>query len=148
MTLLIAVIVHQTSPKMYLYWFIVVLHHKSCCVEMSASIVLNQVLGEWSSGTFQLKPGDEDIHTANERRLKVSFTVLSVHSLRSLIRHSWAEQVKVLTRAGDPNSQPFCQQSFNHRAATGAGIMYLLIGFYDTAWHITVYKMDIRRLPK
>ncbi|KAF7697151.1 argininosuccinate lyase [Silurus meridionalis] len=31
---------------------------------------LDQVLGEWSSGTFQIKPGDEDIHTANERRLK------------------------------------------------------------------------------
>uniref|UniRef100_A0A4W4EHG3 Argininosuccinate lyase n=1 Tax=Electrophorus electricus TaxID=8005 RepID=A0A4W4EHG3_ELEEL len=26
--------------------------------------------GEWSSGKFQIKPGDEDIHTANERRLK------------------------------------------------------------------------------
>ncbi|KAF5907004.1 argininosuccinate lyase, partial [Clarias magur] len=31
---------------------------------------LDQVLGEWSSGKFQIKPGDEDIHTANERRLK------------------------------------------------------------------------------
>lgn len=40
---------------------------------MSPSIVVNQVWGEWSSGTFQIKPGDEDIHTANERRLKVSF---------------------------------------------------------------------------
>lgn len=51
---------------------------------MSASIVLNQVLGEWSSGTFQIKPGDEDIHTANERRLKVSFIVLPNHNLYSL----------------------------------------------------------------
>ncbi|TSL04286.1 Argininosuccinate lyase [Bagarius yarrelli] len=32
---------------------------------------LDRVLAEWSSGTFQIKPGDEDIHTANERRLKV-----------------------------------------------------------------------------
>ncbi|XP_062867408.1 argininosuccinate lyase isoform X2 [Trichomycterus rosablanca] len=31
---------------------------------------LTKVYGEWSSGTFQIKPGDEDIHTANERRLK------------------------------------------------------------------------------
>ncbi|KAG7321439.1 hypothetical protein KOW79_015854 [Hemibagrus wyckioides] len=31
---------------------------------------LDWVWGEWSSGTFQIKPGDEDIHTANERRLK------------------------------------------------------------------------------
>ncbi|OMJ21597.1 putative argininosuccinate lyase [Smittium culicis] len=30
---------------------------------------LQQVLQEWSSGTFEIKPGDEDIHTANERRL-------------------------------------------------------------------------------
>jgi len=30
---------------------------------------LEQVAGEWSAGTFALRPGDEDIHTANERRL-------------------------------------------------------------------------------
>ena len=32
---------------------------------------LLQVREEWSSGSFVIKPGDEDIHTANERRLKV-----------------------------------------------------------------------------
>ncbi len=26
---------------------------------------------EWSKGIFEIKPADEDIHTANERRLKV-----------------------------------------------------------------------------
>uniref|UniRef100_A0A4W4EGT5 Argininosuccinate lyase n=1 Tax=Electrophorus electricus TaxID=8005 RepID=A0A4W4EGT5_ELEEL len=31
---------------------------------------LDKIHGEWSSGKFQIKPGDEDIHTANERRLK------------------------------------------------------------------------------
>lgn len=31
---------------------------------------LEKVFGEWSSSEFQIKPGDEDIHTANERRLK------------------------------------------------------------------------------
>ncbi|KAM6986985.1 LOW QUALITY PROTEIN: argininosuccinate lyase [Aplochiton taeniatus] len=31
---------------------------------------LDQVYDEWSQGKFVLKPGDEDIHTANERRLK------------------------------------------------------------------------------
>ncbi|XP_037543259.1 argininosuccinate lyase [Nematolebias whitei] len=31
---------------------------------------LNQVSEEWSKGVFVLKPEDEDIHTANERRLK------------------------------------------------------------------------------
>ncbi|TRY76027.1 hypothetical protein DNTS_010922 [Danionella cerebrum] len=31
---------------------------------------LNKVLEEWSKGEFKIKPGDEDIHTANERRLK------------------------------------------------------------------------------
>ena len=31
---------------------------------------LSQVYKEWESGTFQIKQHDEDIHTANERRLK------------------------------------------------------------------------------
>ncbi|KAM3868747.1 argininosuccinate lyase-like [Diretmus argenteus] len=31
---------------------------------------LDQISEEWSKGTFVIKPGDEDIHTANERRLK------------------------------------------------------------------------------
>ena len=30
---------------------------------------LKRVHGEWESGTFELRPGDENIHTANERRL-------------------------------------------------------------------------------
>ncbi|CAN5873549.1 argininosuccinate lyase [soil metagenome] len=30
---------------------------------------LGQVAGEWQRGEFTLQPGDEDIHTANERRL-------------------------------------------------------------------------------
>mmetsp|Transcript_6070 Transcript_6070/g.7495 ORF Transcript_6070/g.7495 Transcript_6070/m.7495 type:complete len:476 (-) Transcript_6070:1087-2514(-) len=30
---------------------------------------LTKVRNEWSTNTFQIKPGDEDIHTANERRL-------------------------------------------------------------------------------
>ncbi|KAJ2078324.1 argininosuccinate lyase [Coemansia sp. RSA 988] len=30
---------------------------------------LATVLSEWQAGTFELRPGDEDIHTANERRL-------------------------------------------------------------------------------
>lgn len=30
-----------------------------------------QVKEEWASGSFILHPSDEDIHTANERRLKV-----------------------------------------------------------------------------
>lgn len=31
---------------------------------------LDQISGEWSKGVFVIKPEDEDIHTANERRLK------------------------------------------------------------------------------
>ncbi|XP_036975862.1 argininosuccinate lyase isoform X1 [Acanthopagrus latus] len=39
--------------------------------EMTAiSQGLDQVSDEWSRGVFMIKPGDEDIHTANERRLK------------------------------------------------------------------------------
>jgi argininosuccinate lyase len=30
---------------------------------------LEEVRKEWADGTFEIKPGDEDIHTANERRL-------------------------------------------------------------------------------
>ncbi len=30
---------------------------------------LEQVAAEWAASTFELRPGDEDIHTANERRL-------------------------------------------------------------------------------
>uniref|UniRef100_A0A8C9XAP1 Argininosuccinate lyase n=1 Tax=Sander lucioperca TaxID=283035 RepID=A0A8C9XAP1_SANLU len=32
---------------------------------------LDQIFEEWSKNVFVIKPGDEDIHTANERRLKV-----------------------------------------------------------------------------
>ena len=30
---------------------------------------LDKVASEWEGGTFEIKQGDEDIHTANERRL-------------------------------------------------------------------------------
>lgn len=30
---------------------------------------LSQVAAEWEQGIFEIKAGDEDIHTANERRL-------------------------------------------------------------------------------
>ncbi len=33
------------------------------------SIGLKSVLDEWETNTFEIKPSDEDIHTANERRL-------------------------------------------------------------------------------
>ena len=32
---------------------------------------LEQIMNEWKEGRFEAKTGDEDIHTANERRLKV-----------------------------------------------------------------------------
>lgn len=44
-------------------------------------IFLIQIFEEWSKGDFVIKPGDEDIHTANERRLKVS------NCLDGLCRH-------------------------------------------------------------
>ena len=31
---------------------------------------LATVAEEWAAGAFVIKPGDEDIHTANERRLR------------------------------------------------------------------------------
>uniref|UniRef100_A0A2K5RF61 Argininosuccinate lyase n=1 Tax=Cebus imitator TaxID=2715852 RepID=A0A2K5RF61_CEBIM len=39
-----------------------------------------QVAEEWAQGTFKLNPNDEDIHTANERRLKVR--PLQPHQMR------------------------------------------------------------------
>lgn len=33
---------------------------------------LDKVKIEWDKNSFEIKEGDEDIHTANERRLKVS----------------------------------------------------------------------------
>jgi argininosuccinate lyase len=32
---------------------------------------LEKIREEWQTGAFHIKDGDEDIHTANERRLKV-----------------------------------------------------------------------------
>lgn len=38
---------------------------------------LREVEQEWASGTFEIRPGiDEDIHTANERRLSELGTLL------------------------------------------------------------------------
>lgn len=40
---------------------------------------------EWAAGTFEVKPGDEDIHTANERRLSelIGATGGKLHTGRS-----------------------------------------------------------------
>ncbi|CAO2629818.1 Argininosuccinate lyase [Lemmus lemmus] len=42
---------------------------------------LDKVADEWAQGTFKLHPNDEDIHTANERRLKVWHTLLPKKSV-------------------------------------------------------------------
>nr|XP_040036726.1 argininosuccinate lyase isoform X2 [Gasterosteus aculeatus aculeatus] len=46
---------------------------------------LDQICGEWSKGVFVIKPEDEDIHTANERRLKelISAPAGKLHTGRS-----------------------------------------------------------------
>ncbi|XP_035523019.1 LOW QUALITY PROTEIN: argininosuccinate lyase [Morone saxatilis] len=46
---------------------------------------LDQISDEWSKGVFVIKPGDEDIHTANERRLKelIGCTAGKLHTGRS-----------------------------------------------------------------
>ncbi|KAK7080274.1 glutamate N-acetyltransferase [Halocaridina rubra] len=38
------------------------------CLKLTEN--LQKIHDEWNSGTFSIKSGDEDIHTANERRLK------------------------------------------------------------------------------
>ena len=38
-------------------------------VPFSKLNIYNQVHAEWAAGAFIIKQGDEDIHTANERRL-------------------------------------------------------------------------------
>uniref|UniRef100_A0A8C5HL38 Argininosuccinate lyase n=1 Tax=Gouania willdenowi TaxID=441366 RepID=A0A8C5HL38_GOUWI len=48
---------------------------------------LDQIADEWAKGTFEIKPGDEDIHTANERRLKVSnYFFLFIDSAANLFK--------------------------------------------------------------
>jgi argininosuccinate lyase len=46
---------------------------------------LNTVASEWKDGTFEIKAGDEDIHTANERRLTelIGDTAKKLHTGRS-----------------------------------------------------------------
>ena len=44
----------------------------STVISTVVSCLYFKVKQEWSSGEFKLQPGDEDIHTANERRLKVN----------------------------------------------------------------------------
>ncbi|XP_005080395.1 argininosuccinate lyase isoform X1 [Mesocricetus auratus] len=46
---------------------------------------LDKVADEWAQGTFKLHPNDEDIHTANERRLKelIGETAGKLHTGRS-----------------------------------------------------------------
>lgn len=51
---------HSMIPVHTLLWRCAVIDLQSC---------LPQVHAEWASGTFTIKKGDEDIHTANERRL-------------------------------------------------------------------------------
>lgn len=36
---------------------------------------------EWDEDLFEIKPADEDIHTANERRLKVPFIPFKIRFL-------------------------------------------------------------------
>lgn len=33
---------------------------------------------EWRNDTFRINPSDEDVHSANERRLKVLYTALNL----------------------------------------------------------------------
>ena len=42
--------------------------NSSCCL-MAAPSLACRVAADWEAGTFEIKSGDEDIHTANERRL-------------------------------------------------------------------------------
>jgi argininosuccinate lyase len=50
------------------------LHFKIQFTEKECHLIekgLEKVREEWQTGVFHIKHGDEDIHTANERRLKV-----------------------------------------------------------------------------
>ena len=46
-----------------------------------------KVKDEWASGNFTLQPSDEDIHTANERRLKVHFLFTFTTIYRNIKKH-------------------------------------------------------------
>ena len=51
---------------------------------------LGRVLQEWKAQTFEIRPGDEDIHTANERRLKelVGDVAGKLHTGRRFVQRS------------------------------------------------------------
>ena len=57
---------------------------------------LREVEAEWEKGTFEIKPGiDEDIHTANERRLseiigkEVGGKLHTGYAVRSVLPNIW-----------------------------------------------------------
>ena len=60
---------------------------------------LSQVYKEWESGTFQIKQHDEDIHTANERRLKeiIGDAAGKLHTGRSRNDQVRIDKVKCVT---------------------------------------------------
>lgn len=75
-----------------------------------------QVASEWDSGSFKLQPGDEDIHTANERRLKVRQALVcfawlywNVYSLSPEDVCSWVGMFFFLLW---PQCHCFCQQQW------------------------------------
>ncbi len=67
----------------------------------AATIVdgLNNVAKEWQNDTFEIKQGDEDIHTANERRLSelIGSVGGKLHTGRS---RNDQVQSQLMTRAG------------------------------------------------
>uniref|UniRef100_A0A8C7JRM6 Argininosuccinate lyase n=1 Tax=Oncorhynchus kisutch TaxID=8019 RepID=A0A8C7JRM6_ONCKI len=46
---------------------------------------MDQIHDEWAKGVFEVKPGDEDIHTANERRLKCWLKIVTIFNSGLLI---------------------------------------------------------------
>lgn len=56
---------------------------------------LAKVQAEWTSGAFQIMPSDEDIHTANERRLTelIGAPAGKLHTGRRCERAHWGEDL-------------------------------------------------------
>jgi argininosuccinate lyase len=77
---------------------------------------LDQVQAEWKQNSFVILEGDEDIHTANERRLKELIGIVAgkLHTGRSrndqvFLANDWLLQICVF--GCEKNVKPFCSFS-------------------------------------
>ncbi|EMP41084.1 Argininosuccinate lyase [Chelonia mydas] len=116
---------------------------------------LEKISEEWSRGAFVVNKSDEDIHTANERRLKVvtdlrlymrnSCSVLSAHLLqfiKTLVERAAAAHVQSgKVRAADGPELDFASISLNSMDATSERDFVVEFLFFASLLMIHLSKM-------